>query len=470
MHQLARPRTVWLLVALTAAVACGYAAGTARWAGVALIAAAGVWVIGSRGRHPAEAGLITVSAFLPLFNLGWLASLRSGVGLLTVILGATCVCALPLLVRNARALVRARSVQLILLFALIVAASLVLADRGADSTSIAKTLIARATLLPLVIIVVVTAFGRLHAFRFVAEIRTLVIGIGVAGSLLSILQITANVGYFAPSGVAGIPIDQFVGNRAIGLSEHPGTWAAFLLIPLCLAGAEWLRTSAPLMAAITFLLAFSMIVTGLRSGWIALALVLVLGLLTARSWWIRGLAVAFVVCGAAIALQLSTFQTFVGQGRIGEDESAQERVTLTHAELVLGLREPLTGIGLGNLGPAMTTIHAKWLRDQHLIFPGVPIDRHNTYAGTFAELGIPGLAVFLAVLGYGFWALVGALRRTGDAVERSLLRGLTAALAGTVVVAAFTDADRQIFMWWILGFAFALAAVVRHDDPEPAPA
>ena len=136
---------------------------------------------------------------------------------------------------------------------------------------------------------------------------------------------------------------------------------------------------------------------------------------------------------------------------------------------MLGLREPVTGIGLGNVGPELTTIDAAWLRDQTLVVPGVPIDRHNTYAGTFAELGFPGLVVFLGVVAYGLWVLVRRLRRTGDPVERSILRGLTAALAGTLVVAFFSDADRQIFLWWILGFAFALTAFSQQGKEHATP-
>ncbi|MBA2536966.1 MAG: class I SAM-dependent methyltransferase, partial [Actinobacteria bacterium] len=97
---------------------------------------------------------------------------------------------------------------------------------------------------------------------------------------------------------------------------------------------------------------------------------------------------------------------------------------------------------------------------------GQALEKHNTYAGLFAELGPPGIAVFLALLAAGFRALVRVRRRAIDSEEVALADGLFAALAGTVVIAGFTEADRQVFLWWILGLAFGLAAA-QASAPEP---
>jgi O-antigen ligase len=182
-----------------------------------------------------------------------------------------------------------------------------------------------------------------------------------------------------------------------------------------------------------------------------------------------------VIGAAAVALAFGSFRTFLtggnpaggtialDRGRLSEDESARARLILSRAELEPGARHPAAGIGLGNVGAGLTTLHSGYLRHQSLIVPGAPIDTHNAYAGLFAELGAPGAAAFLALLAAGFVAPLRA-RRAVPPEARTLLDGLLAGLAGTAVVTAFTDADRQVFLWWLLGASFALSSALRERE------
>jgi putative inorganic carbon (hco3(-)) transporter len=369
-------------------------------------------------------------------------------------------------------LARDRGAILIAIFAAIVAGSLLVDSRGDHSVGIAKTMVARAFLLPLLLLLVAYTMPHYRARNFAGKLGTATIVVALIGVPISIAQVTFGRGYIDAANPA---VSQFIGKRAMGFSSHPGTWAAFLLIPVGIASARWLRERRPWLALSAVAIAFEVVLTGVRSGWMALGLMALLGVLATRGW-MRILGVTSLVTLLGIALLIGNFRTELqggnpaaafgfGKGRLGIDESARQRQILAHAEIDLGLRSPVAGVGLGNVGTELRTLRGKsYLQHQHLVVVGSPVTPHNSYTGVFAELGVPGLAAFLSLLVAGFVALIRGRRTAATPRARADHEGLLAALAGTVVVAAFTDSDRQVYLWWILGIAFLLDVLRRHGD------
>lgn len=132
---------------------------------------------------------------------------------------------------------------------------------------------------------------------------------------------------------------------------------------------------------------------------------------------------------------------------------------------------PLTGIGLGQYP----------VQQRQFTREGLPLSQiggsaslqeqaHNFYLQTAAELGIPGLLLFLSVL-VAFW-VQGArrVRQMDQGVRRSLLIGALAASVG-FAVDAFASPSYQLgqvsmFVWLILGLGVGCLRPRSHGERE----
>ncbi len=305
----------------------------------------------------------------------------------------------------------------------------------------------------------------------VGQLGTVIVAVAVAGALLSLIQAGLDAGYPVPEDDPR-SIEQFEGNRAIGFSEHPNTWAAFLLLPLGFSLAAWIKRGGWQLPIGIAAAVVGIILSESRSGWLA-ALVVFPALLLARGRRAQRFVAGGLVVAVTAAGLLVAFGGFVDSDRLSRDESAEFRLALNRSELELGARYPVAGIGLGNVGSEVAKLSADYLTDdagRRVVPPHAFADRHNVYLGLFAELGLLGLVLFVALLGAGVASLLRSRRLAEGEAERAVLDGLLAALLATAVVAAFTEADRQVFLWWILGLAFGLELVLRRSGaPERTP-
>lgn len=450
------------------AVATGLALGAARWELAAVLIVPAGWLLALPLGGRAGASVLILTLAMPFYGAGWVASLASGLGLFTVMLlagGATMVAGR---LREAASVLRSdRRIWLVGAWGAVLALSLLIAERTPDSVQLGKTYAGRSVLFPLVVYLGFLLVGRATAFPLLRWCMRGLLALAVAGSVLGLAQVGLETAYPTPSGQDAAAIEQFVGSRAVGLSESPGTWAAFLVIVLPAAVAAALRRPRGMVLAAVPLLTLGVALTGLRSAWAAaLVAIAVVAFLSGRGR--RGLLVVGLVLLAVVsATQVGGFRDFIaggggggpsiGSGRLGVDESARGRWLLMREELEIGLRRPVTGVGLGNIGRGLT-IEDREEGDLLGVVPGVTIEKHNVYTGLFAELGLPGLTLFLALLAAGVGALW-RVRRAAGGAERALVDGLLGSLVATALLANATEADRQVFLWWLLGAAFALAAL-----------
>jgi O-antigen ligase len=268
---------------------------------------------------------------------------------------------------------------------------------------------------------------------------------------------------------AGDPVKRIGGYEA-GLTQNPNDLALMLntILPLTvalLATSRSLLTRAALLG-IAALQVAAVVVTFSRSGFLTLATIgaVYLWRLVRRGHVLRAAA---LLSAAALALALAPAGHLGRLATIGDIDSdptgsAQARWRDTVAATQFVLAHPFTGAGLGMntlalnevRGPAWTMVH-------------------NVYLEYAADLGLPGLVLFL-------WLLLSCLRRARRARLRAqgapeldslaaLGGGIEAALIGFAVAAFFYPVAYHFYFYYLAGLAVA-AGTLCGAAPAAVPA
>jgi O-antigen ligase len=131
--------------------------------------------------------------------------------------------------------------------------------------------------------------------------------------------------------------------------------------------------------------------------------------------------------------------------------------------------DPVRGVGAGNFQTA--SIHyllrpGAILRDEFIV--DTPQVAHNAYLHVLAELGVPGLALFLGLVGAGLvaaWRAANAFARRGDRFLETCSRALVLALIALLVADVFASDQLNKGLWLLLGLGPAMLAIAR-SEPE----
>lgn len=210
-----------------------------------------------------------------------------------------------------------------------------------------------------------------------------------------------------------------------------------------------------------------------RGGLVALAFVIIAGVAFGGRW--RRLVAALGVMVVCVS---------VGYFAFVASPAARERVTTIQggtgrADIwTVGWRmvqaHPLVGVGTGNF--PTSSIH-------YLLQPGAiqrdefivdsPKVAHNVYLQVLAELGIPGLILFLTILGFSLSCAARAARRfmrQGDVPLELLARAVVVGLVGTLAADFFLSRQYSKQLWLLLALGPALLAIASsaaEEDAEP---
>lgn len=152
----------------------------------------------------------------------------------------------------------------------------------------------------------------------------------------------------------------------------------------------------------------------------------------------------------------------VGPGISGRDEnSIENRLAIWNSGIQMLLDYPLTGVGLNfyRYDPIRSQYPVQYYVDNNLILPHA----HNEWIQVAADLGFPGLIVFIGIQFTAGWMLLRCWRR-GEGEHKALAAALAGGLLAHGIFAlgdAITLWDRFIFLyWWVLGLTAALYIVV----------
>lgn len=188
------------------------------------------------------------------------------------------------------------------------------------------------------------------------------------------------------------------------------------------------------------------ILTGSRGGQLVLLAVLAV-------FFVKRFGLGGVALGGALALPL----LLLG-GRTGEEaeSSTLERIDCWAEALQIWHAHPVLGVGLGRFG------------EYH------SLTAHNSYLLALAELGLPGLALFTAIVWLSAKIPIRVLQSfperfavlDGTLLARRWAMALLAAFAGLAVGIFFLSFAYHYVLWIYLGLSAALYSAVRTHVPD----
>lgn len=230
--------------------------------------------------------------------------------------------------------------------------------------------------------------------------------------------------------------------------------------------ARWACASGALLGVVAVLM------TASRTGLVGLGAVAILGVVFAG----RGRRMPILVVGIIAALSLSFYVLALAP------EAARDRLIATEQDpgseggsgrtdiWSVGWRmvedKPVQGVGAGNF--ALTSVSyllqpGDIRRDQYIL--DEPKAAHNIYLEVLAELGVIGLALFLAIIGFAFACTLRAARlfaARGDPTLEIVSRAVLVALGASFVASSFISIQFHKPLWLLLALAPVLLALAKQ--------
>ncbi|MGA8441292.1 MAG: O-antigen ligase family protein, partial [Candidatus Sulfotelmatobacter sp.] len=255
-----------------------------------------------------------------------------------------------------------------------------------------------------------------------------------------------------------------------GILENPNDLAINIAInfPLCVAfllAAKGAGRKLFWVVCLTFM-SWGVIATYSRSGMLAMAVSVTICL---WEYGIRGkrtivlmsaVIIAVIGMGVVIATPhyLIRIESIV-RGNIegsGDRGSLEARKILLKDSLLIMVKHPLLGVGPGNFASYTMT----W---------GVA---HNTYTGLGAETGLPGVTLFLVLMGLTLRKIKRVRELPGYQSSEDIrlwTSGLWAAMAAYVSGAMFATTEYNLFPYFMVGYVCAIYQIARVPQGTEGP-
>jgi O-antigen ligase len=302
-------------------------------------------------------------------------------------------------------------------------------------------------------------------------VKTLLMSLVVAGSVRGVRDVERlALAYLAGAVIyAAVVISRFDlgdgGNWRLGHLYYydANDFATFVVTAIPL-GVYFLhtatRTTTRVWAATGLVvLSLGFVWSGSRGGFIALAAVV--AFIVARysaiplRWRLSATAiVAVVVLATASDHYWQQMETITSQDDYNHT-SETGRIQIWGRGIGYMMANPLLGVGAGNFQAAEGTLSQYAVRQQYGV--GVRWNAaHNSFVQIGAELGVPGLILFVALIASAFLAL----RCIGQA-EAPITPALTASLLGFVVGAFFLSLAYSEMLYTLIALAVGLRKVTR---------
>ncbi len=327
----------------------------------------------------------------------------------------------------------------------------------AEETSRVPGTVSRYALNLVLFLIVYAAVGNRRQLLYV-------VGAYIAGATMA--------GVFAlqsPRGFTGSEVDRATGTigdaNELAAALIPG-FVMSLVLMVVLKQSPFARL---LSAGTAFICVLALFFTLSRGGLVGLGTALLAAVLVGGRW--RAVA---ALLGVAIALGTVGFFAFVAspaeRARVTEVQGGSGRTDIWTVGMRMVRAHPVTGIGLGNF--QNTSVHYL-LRPGEItrseFFVDQPKVAHNTFLQILAELGFPGLILFLLIVGFSLRAglrAAWAFDRSGDLRMELLARGLVISLCGLLAADFFLTANYSKQLWLLLGLCPALLVIARREETE----
>ncbi|MGH6844258.1 MAG: O-antigen ligase family protein [Methylocella sp.] len=254
--------------------------------------------------------------------------------------------------------------------------------------------------------------------------------------------------------------------RPSGFLHHPNMFADYLtfvlppLVALAFAGRAMLRWIWWLALALLIGALGALVLSLSRGGWIAFGCAMLF--LVAAGWQrgvvrgrhLAGLALGIAISGAVLA---ATFPAAIYRVTQSDQRSSESRFAMMDQAFLVIRRNPVVGVGLAGYNKAaQTNIPSSFATllpaFRESLLKGVV---HNKYLLTFAETGIVGLALLLALLG-GIIVMPFASFPGAQPTRWLVLLGLSGAVVAQAVFYLFDHFSYDLR----LGMLFATAGLM----------
>jgi putative inorganic carbon (HCO3(-)) transporter len=156
----------------------------------------------------------------------------------------------------------------------------------------------------------------------------------------------------------------------------------------------------------------------------------------------------------------------------GRDDSLRDRLERWQATLGAIRRQPWLGLGMGNYVLRQQTFTHRGQTAAEVAQNGASMHEqvHNEYLHLAAELGVPGLLLYLLMLWAFFAKALHALERLPVGSRKILLIGCVCAVAAQAVDAVSNPAWRYsvcaLYFWLVLGMGTALLRMAYRPTQE----
>lgn len=401
-----------------------------------------------------------VGLWVPLLFLERVPALSRGPAAVSIMVGLAWLATLPSR-RHAVAAMLRRHAGLVFLLLLLLAwttSSVVWSvDPGATASTVAYWWIAAG-----VFFVIATSLTeRRHLIG--------VCGAFVVGALLSVAVGFVPGAFAVPSDVAGTS----EASRLAGSYGDPNFLAAGLVPAMALAGGLAVvttrRNRRVLLLGAAGFLAIGLLATGSRGGMLAAAVAALGALLVARGRRLSVLAVAALVIAVGGIWVAATSSSSLD--RVRDFGTGTGRVDLWTVAVRMGDAQPVTGVGLDGFPEAS----AKYLRRPGRLQSGSlasqlvfrqPHEAHNTYLQLFAETGLVGVGLLLAMLLAALratWLAARTFERLRDRRFAALAWSVLIAQVAALITSAFITNPHDKRTWVLLALGPALMTVASRS-------
>jgi O-antigen ligase len=245
---------------------------------------------------------------------------------------------------------------------------------------------------------------------------------------------------------------------------------AIFIAGFLMAGARRLRVRLVLLALLVFYLV-AFVLTQSRGGMFGLAVGLLAAVFFAGRERARAIVAATLIVAAALAFYFE-FASPTFRQRVTDISASGSSGRSDEWAIALRIidKHPLVGVGLGNYrvvepGYSTESINLQFVRQvvqQRLV-------AHNSYLEVFAELGVVGAALFVAILLASLLTAVGGvwrLERAGLRLSELRARGVVVGATGVLGAYVFLSAQYEKQLWLLMGLLVALPAVARAEQEE----
>ena len=313
------------------------------------------------------------------------------------------------------------------------------------------------------------------------QLRNVLFSIAIAAFATGVFALVAFV--------LGTPSELQVG-RTEGGTGDPNFFALYeiMALPLVLVLAS--ITAKPLQRLFLYVTAVvivgAVVTTVSRGGLLTLGvLLLFLLILPARSSVFSsgaqkaalaalltvGLLATFELGSQSILPRIEAVFSSGATGGLGSEARGNGRLNIWLGAATAIKERPLYGLGYGAFQPSLNDLLLRTPRVDLTTYELRPAGQpaHNAYIGTAAELGLPGLVLFIGVIVTTLLSVRRTARRARELGEEFLARVATAlalSLGGWAVASLFLSSETSRVLWIILGLALALPRLLERAAAE----